>query len=507
MGGCKMMKQYPVPAFVLTILVCLASQMIEAQNLSVPRCSNLPAGVQMHGTAVVGNRLFVFGGETDTPGVGRSWSNQVLSAKILPNGTLDSWKSERSLPEYRAYASVEVVNNRIYVIGGSIYAGPKANENDFAYALTVLWTVIQPDGSLSQWKISQPMLQGGASCTATCSSDSQLFVIGGTSRGDGKGGKVLDTIIAADFDTEGAPRNWRQVSKLSKPLWFEGASVLDERLYVWGGLSTLDPTSVNSDVFSAPVTRQGQLGEWQREKGMPSGVYCSAFCGFNDYLIAIGGRFSGGQPTNSIWYAHLKDKRIEEWKQVNTDLEARVYHSLGLDKSQGWIFVTGGSTIHVSGQKGAPLTNAVQAFQLPQPPEAKLDLRQALAASPQAPSLDQAVAGKAPLPSSNPEDLDQALAQAQSAKKPLLAFFYSPQAPACKRFWESVASSPAFAALARSHVVAHIDVTRADQQPHCFKYSIFKVPAIVQFDSQGKAVRTSTQLRQPEDLAVFAAQP
>jgi hypothetical protein len=108
------------------VLVALTAMCVHvgAQNLpvatpapfSLMRCTSLPLPREMHGAAVVGARLYVMGG---IPNLG-GWTTSVISAPIMQGGALGTWREETPLPDMRSYISqsVEVVNDRIYIIGG-----------------------------------------------------------------------------------------------------------------------------------------------------------------------------------------------------------------------------------------------------------------------------------------------------------------------------------------------------------------------------------------------------
>src|SRR5262249_53312969 len=82
--------------------------------MHLKQCTRLPSARQMHGCAVIGTRLYTFGGAVNLTG----WENSVISADILADGNLGTWREERAMPERRSYigTSIELVNNRIYII-------------------------------------------------------------------------------------------------------------------------------------------------------------------------------------------------------------------------------------------------------------------------------------------------------------------------------------------------------------------------------------------------------
>lgn len=478
-------------------VLCGAAVSLSAQNLpsstpkpfSLLRCTPLPAPWQMHGAAVVGQRLYVMGGIRNVGG----WTTAVVSAPILAGGTLGSWREERPLPENRSYISqsVEVVNDRIYIIGGATAPTTNTLEENLQRANDVLWTRVQSDGTLGEWQRSQPFTMTPTSCIATSSNDKHLFVLGGRTQ-EG----ISDKVFVCDLGQDGSPQHWRATSPLPTPLWFHGAAILEDRLYVWGGLTQPSKDAINPKVFSALVREDGAIGPWQEETPMPAATYSSAFCGFNDYLVGVAGRYQGAVYTNAIWYTRLHAGRLGAWAVLNTDLEARVYHALGLDKIHGYVYITGGQYKDINVPQGAMgrLLANVQAFQITQPRQQRLEVQPT---APSAASSPPPTASNAP--AVQPLDLASAQERARRTGQKILVLFYSPEVPACKRFWDEVVSQPAFSRVTHGYHVAVCDVSRQNQTDAA-RYSIFKVPAAVILDPRGTVVKSTLRLRTLEDV-------
>ncbi len=463
--------------------------------------TKLPEARQMHGSAVVGNRLYVFGGATLKQG----WSNDVLSAEILPTAQLGPWKREATaLPERRSYIcqSVEVINDRIYIIGGNVAPAANTPEKTVLDAQDILWSSVQPDGSLGPWRKSDPFPGVPISCLATSAADNYLYVIGGSSGTDAKR-FVSPRILVASIAPDGTPGNWKETAALPKGLWFHGSAIQEDRLYVWGGLHSGNRKDVNPKVLSAQVKGDGTLSEWRDEKqDMPFPVYSSTFCGFNDYLVAAGGRYADAFPTNVIWFGRLEKKQLQPWRYLNTDMDARVYHALGLDKSRGWIFVTGGQKRITREEKTVHLTDSVQVFTLKQPAETRMEsVKTGPATSTPTPAATSA-SGDAPatLTFYRPQD---ALRLAGQSGKTVLAFFYAPEVPTCRRFWDGVMQSEAFRSFAKNYVLAAVDASKPEGQPWCSRYVVFKVPNFVEIRPDGTMVRKSQAMRTSTDFENF----
>jgi hypothetical protein len=504
---------------VLTIAIaCLVSPNIPAHaqaTFSLFRAGQMPIKRMMHGTAIVGTRIYLIGGNggTSTDRNQASWLQDVVSAEILPNGTLSEWRPESSLPSRRAYImqSVETINNRIYVVGGSSYRSPNGGESDVDKVRTAIFATVGPDGKLSDWQESDPFPTDPVSNAAVCASDKNLFLIGGlkpnpanaisespTPVATESGNRVSDSILASDIGSDGKPTNWREIGKLPKPLWFHGAAIVDDRIFVWGGLPTQRSQTVNRNVWSAKISDGPTVGEWIEESPMPYGVYSAAYCGFNDYLVAVGGRYTGALPTNAIWFNRLTNGKTGEWKVLTTDLAPRLFHSLGLDRSRSWVFVPGGLDRRTARTADpAPIVDTVQAFQLPQPATSRLVVATDTTTHAPPPSTASVATGSGFLP------LDEALRQAAQANTTVLGFFYSPETPASKRVWETVIQTPQFRQFAGKRVLAAIDVSVPGARTTLYKYSIFKVPSLVELSAQGNLLRKADRVTSLDDVGKF----
>ena len=435
------------------------------------RAAPLPTGIQKHGSAVVGNRIYVFGGSLDSP---KGWSDKVFSAEIDMKGTLGTWKDERPLPERRCYIgnSVAVVNDRIYIVGGS--KADTANSTEpLTASSTTLWCKVQPDGSLGSWAESAPFPGAARGNCAACASEDRLYVIGGMSN------RVpVASVAVADFGPDGSPAAWRDAGQIPSPLYFHGTAVMEGRMYVWGGLTTAKNNSLFPRVVSCELGADGSVGAWRDETAMPSPTYSSSFCAFNDHLIAVGGRTEGGVPTGDLRVSTLEKGRPGPWKQMQTDLESRLYHSMGLDSARGWAFVTGGNDRTEAGKGTGRKLDTVRAFKMDAPATPAQ-----VAAAPAAPAADAAL-GK----------------RAAAAGKPALIYFRSPEVPACRRFEQDVALKPEFRKAASAFELAIVDITKDTATG--YKYSVFRVPTLVMVMPDG-TTRTSGMLTTMADVNGF----
>jgi thiol-disulfide isomerase/thioredoxin len=465
----------------LGALICLcACTNVRAQDqvFSMPHCGKLPKPTQMLGAAVVGDRLYAIGGDSTT-----GWSDEVWSAPIKPDATLGDWRAEKSLPERRSYLSncTEVVNNRIYLVGGMTATDPHTSDSALQRVRDVLWTTVQPDGTLADWKHSEPWPGTTLNLPATCSTDKFLLLTGGSSNK-----AAVDQVLVADLAPDGSPTNWHTGANLPQQRFFHGAGMLGNRIYIWTGLPDRGSTNLNpmDSVYSAEISDAGQIGQWREESALPQALYSSANCAVNDYLVSVGGRYARGYPTNVIWFARLDNGKVQQWQMLKTDLETRIYHTVALDRTHGWVFIVGGREKTLPGIGGGKLVDAIQAFQLSQPEGAKLKQAEV--------SLDTRNTAMV-------DNLPKALESARGGKT-VLAFFYAPEVPACKRVWDQVITSPQYQQLSSRYILANIDISAPAGKELVQKFGVYRVPVIAEISGDGRVLKRSNTISTMADV-------
>jgi len=441
-------------------LLAISTTALGQGQFSLPNVGKLPRPTQMHGSAIIRDRLYIFGGETPD-----GWSNEAFSAPINANATIGQWRQEAPLPDRRNYLvnNVEVVNDRIYVIGGNVAAAQKSPEGQLTKAGNVVWTTAGPDGTLAPWKSTAPMPGVSRSLGASCSTDTHLIVTGGSNRQD-----ISNEVLVADITASGEPQNWRRTTALPDTRWFHAAAILENRVYVWAGLRKDERSSVDAAVYSAPLQGGGTLGAWRSEAAMSQPTYNSTCCALNDHLVTVGGRYSNKMPTNDIWSARLQNGQATSWNVLKSNLSSRVYHSLAMEKNRGWVFINGGKDKTTPEAGSGTIVDTVQAFQLTQPAASKL--------------VQTQVAGSG---GDFVASLDAAATAAALSNKPVLAYFYSPEVPACKRAWDTVINTPDFKALSSKFVLAAIDVISPQGTQDARKATVLRVPALHVMDARG----------------------
>lgn len=101
--------------------------------------TSLPEVLAQHAAVVVGNRIYVIGGQNST-----AVHNKVYMTTILADGTLSGWTSITALPQALDRLSAVAFNGFFYVTGGS-------SSNSTALD-TVYYSRINSNGTLAGWQ-------------------------------------------------------------------------------------------------------------------------------------------------------------------------------------------------------------------------------------------------------------------------------------------------------------------------------------------------------------------
>lgn len=128
---------------------------------------SLPIPLRSHAVTVIGNRVYVIGGQT----TGNVYSNRVFVSAINSLGQLGSWSDVHRFPLAAIDMNTFVSKHKLYVLGGQTNAGGARTSDIYS-------AKIFPDNSIGSWEIagSYAASVSGAEILAT---DVSLVVLGG----------------------------------------------------------------------------------------------------------------------------------------------------------------------------------------------------------------------------------------------------------------------------------------------------------------------------------------
>jgi len=263
----------------------------------------LPTGyeTQMAGAALIGDYLYIMGGNNNTDGdTAKCWKLFLEQY----TGVLTQGVAATDLPTRDNFAylneGVAATADSIYITGGGYNsgsgAGPNRNNTTFIKA-------IGPEGALAgAWTVStafpspyDPEL-GGTAITE----NGYLVTFGGDSQ---SGSPVTyNSCYLAKIKPDGTLDAWLTGSTLPNAAWFAAAcSVGDYVIAHLGILDGMTNTNCTDKLYVAKVNSNGTMTAWTEQANkFSSARYNVALIAVNNTIFAIGGRISGNPPMDNV---------------------------------------------------------------------------------------------------------------------------------------------------------------------------------------------------------------
>lgn len=146
---------------------------------------NLPNALSRLSAAAYNNFIYIIGGYD-----GKNARNQIYRAHVSSNGHLEGWIEEKSAhPSSRYYSEVVARNGELIIMGGT----------DGTNTFNETWsTLIDPNGSLGDWKTQNPLLEPRYRFAAVLGDLGQIYAIGGL---DSSNNYRNDVYVLADPPT------------------------------------------------------------------------------------------------------------------------------------------------------------------------------------------------------------------------------------------------------------------------------------------------------------------
>lgn len=302
--------------------------------------------------APAGDRLYVAGG-TDYRGV----FDDVWSARVRPDGTVEAWTAEPALPAPRAGGAAVMVGGTAVFLSGQQPEGLRK--------MPEVWTATaRPDGTLEAWRPAAP-LPSPRFHHAAVVHGRDVYVVGGqgptnTSEATVYVGRVEDGTVAS----------WRVAGELPRPRSHHAAVVIDGWLYVIGGMdgNPAQGPALYTDVRRAPLREDGTLGEWQLVSLMPDSYATHSAFVHGGWLYVMGGVVNNHRFVDTVLRAPLRpDGRPGPWQPVTPGLPAIRAHVHVTPVVGGRVYSVGGSA---SRQVRAQLDVGTLPTDAPPPPPA-----------------------------------------------------------------------------------------------------------------------------------------
>ena len=283
--------------------------------------------------AVVGDKLFLFGGFTDDLGA----SNEL----DVYDPASDTWTRRKDMPTHVTHLNTAIDGNIIWFAGGfkGKHPGPVTNE---------VWKY---DIAADAWFVGPPLPEprGGGGLAIV---DHKLHYFGGF-----KADRNTDAGDHWSLSLEGG-KSWQREADLPHPRGHVTAAVLDGKMYALGGTHGHDITQIDLNFCDRydPATKK-----WSAIASLPDGRshFESSTIIHKGRILIVGGRCNSSQPPRNVVGDMLEyDPKADAWQVVGTMPEKVLAPAAAI--VSGRIVVTGGGL-----NNPRPLTAATHIAPLP----------------------------------------------------------------------------------------------------------------------------------------------
>ncbi|UCF44766.1 MAG: hypothetical protein JSW44_03035 [Candidatus Bathyarchaeota archaeon] len=271
------------------------------------------------GVAVVNGKIYAIGGLDN---------DAQLAVNEEYDPATDTWKARAPMPTARSGFAVAVYQSKIYVIGGAVGEGTNLG-------FTGVTEVYDP--ATNTWEAKEDMPTPRADLCASVVND-KIYLIGGKEYwGDGPLYHELDVNEVYDPTSN----SWTTESRMPIPVFGYASTVVDGKIYVFGGSRQLleefnNLTSVGSNQVYDAIN-----GTWSSRTGLPAaGSYSAAEATIGltaPKRIYVVGGFDQVSYSNVV-YAY--DSESDVWSTGASMLTARGY--LGLAVVDEVLYAIGG---------------------------------------------------------------------------------------------------------------------------------------------------------------------
>jgi hypothetical protein len=274
------------------------------------QASNLSSERSYSGAVAYNNRMYLLGGQTNasTGGV-----TTVEYANINPMGTLSSWTSTGmvALPSARHGHSVQVYNDRMYLIGGN---------SSGTLQSAVHYIKLASDGTMSgSWTSTSSFTTARSSLGGNFSTiwGGYIYVAGGCSAVNGSGycTSILSDVNLASINADGSITDWGSIAGVTSSRIGYGLVGWRNVLYGIGGC-TAQNTSTGACTTTSTTANYGTINQDGDASTVSNSVSsgtapCAASTWYDCDLPpegngnGEGGRMSGGTIVNNGYVYYM----------------------------------------------------------------------------------------------------------------------------------------------------------------------------------------------------------
>lgn len=241
---------------------------------------NAPALMTMAVTVANGH-IYLAGGRI---GAGTAQS-AVQYTRTNPDGSLNPWQFNTSLPAARLGNQLAFANGYLYHLGG---------HNNTTLFDTTHYTSINNGGlGLTGTWASTASLGTARSLHGAVAHNGRIYAFGGINSSN----TPLSSVEYATINQNGTVGSWTTTTSMPAPRAYFGSLIANGYIYVIGGYSSVSPTiTPTNGVYYAPINTDGTVGTWQTGPNFTTarGALAAATYqqGNNTFIYLLGG-FNG----------------------------------------------------------------------------------------------------------------------------------------------------------------------------------------------------------------------
>lgn len=299
------MKKLPlISCLLLAAAIAVNAQEKDFPRLTDPYLGQKPAETTPErsapgtGSFCADPRLFIMGGFKEKEAYAEVHSIRILD---LISGVKAPWDREAPLPERLQGHTAAAAYGHIFVIGG---LKGFAEDRRAVYSDDVFSTEIKGT-HLGEWKRA-PSLPRPLGYHAAATFNDLIIISGGQTPTDSS------TVYKAQVSEKGDMEGWKTAGELPKPMRGHSSVMVKDRLFVLGGHND---QAYFEDVFSAPMGRDGRLGEWELTTPLPLPLVHFGVVEHNGRIYVFGGQDERDDLHTEVYSTEAAGPKLGDWRK------------------------------------------------------------------------------------------------------------------------------------------------------------------------------------------------
>ncbi|MBN2612550.1 MAG: hypothetical protein JXB00_13420 [Bacteroidales bacterium] len=238
---------------------------------------------------ILNNKIYVIGGTPDDV----SSTNKVT----VYDPASDTWTEKQPINVARWGHSSNVVDGKIYVMGGCPLVGPALSSIEVYYP------------GENKWEIIADVMPEGRMGFGSCVVNGKIYIMGGCTE-EPTGNTALAKMNVYDPVTN----TWTSLAPMPEARTYLGASAVGNKIYAVGGTKEAPWDGLNS-IFEYDILTD----TWRTKKDLITGRWAISTCSSDSMIFCIGGLtrpMDPGQKTVEVYFP-LKDSIVKATSMLN----------------------------------------------------------------------------------------------------------------------------------------------------------------------------------------------